>query len=99
VEIAKKLNAASSIPIHLASDKIVREVAYQAQGELAPMCAVIGGTAAQEVLKACTGKFHPITSDFFFDALECMPKDVPSEKSCQAVCYFAAFLNRCVTSL
>ncbi|OMH84577.1 Ubiquitin-activating enzyme E1 1 [Zancudomyces culisetae] len=42
-------------------------------GDLAPMNSVIGGTVAQEVLKACTGKFTPIKNYMYFDALECLP--------------------------
>ncbi len=33
----------------------------------------IGGIAAQEVLKACSGKFTPIHQWFYFDALEALP--------------------------
>ena len=42
-----------------------------------------GGICAQEVMKACSGKFGPLKQDFYFDALECLPeeeKDVPAEK-------------------
>jgi ubiquitin-activating enzyme E1 len=37
------------------------------------MCAFIGGIAAQEVLKAASGKFGPITQWFYFDATEALP--------------------------
>ena len=47
------------------------------------MVAVIGGFVAQEVLKACTAKFHPMQQNFYFDSLESMPKEVPSEADCQ----------------
>ncbi|KAL1484118.1 hypothetical protein MTO96_050100, partial [Rhipicephalus appendiculatus] len=40
------------------------------------MQAVIGSIAAQEVLKACSGKFNPIQQWFYFDAFECLPQDV-----------------------
>ncbi|VDK87878.1 unnamed protein product [Dibothriocephalus latus] len=36
-------------------------------------CSVIGGIAAQEVMKACTGRFRPIRQWFYFDAIECLP--------------------------
>lgn len=32
-------------------EKLLKELCYQARGDLAPMCAVIGGFVAQEVLK------------------------------------------------
>ncbi|XP_014229516.1 ubiquitin-like modifier-activating enzyme 1 [Trichogramma pretiosum] len=47
-----------------------------AAGEVSPMNAVVGGIVAQEVMKACSGKFHPIYQWLYFDAIECLPKDV-----------------------
>ena len=61
-------------------------------GDLCPMQAVIGGIAAQEVMKvrlstesfarpifssqAITGKFMPIRQFLYFDAIECLPEDI-----------------------
>ncbi|CAF3464770.1 unnamed protein product [Rotaria sp. Silwood1] len=45
-------------------------------GDLCPMQAVIGGIAAQEVMKAVTGKFMPIRQFLYFDAIECLPENV-----------------------
>jgi len=62
---------------------VLTHLASQATGDLCPMQAVIGGICAQEVMKACSGKFGPLKQDFYFDALECLPeeeKDVPAEK-------------------
>jgi ubiquitin-activating enzyme E1 len=49
------------------------------------MAAAIGGVVAQEVLKACSGKFMPIKQWFYFDARECLPADLTTltEESCQ----------------
>lgn len=44
-------------------------------GDLNPMNAAIGGVVAQEVMKACSGKFHPIVQWLYLDAIECLPKD------------------------
>lgn len=44
-------------------------------GDLNPMNATIGGIVAQEVMKACSGKFHPIYQWLYFDAIECLPVD------------------------
>jgi len=57
------------------------------QGELNPICAAIGGIVAQEVMKACSGKFMPINQWLYFDALECLPEDVSelSEEECAPV--------------
>jgi ubiquitin-activating enzyme E1 len=64
-------------------EKITKELAYQAEGELAPIAAVIGGYVAQEVLKACSGKFHPTFQHLYFDALEALPTNVPAETDVQ----------------
>ncbi|CAF1176997.1 unnamed protein product [Adineta steineri] len=45
-------------------------------GDLCPMQAVIGGIAAQEAMKAVTGKFMPIKQFLYFDAIECLPENV-----------------------
>lgn len=69
--------------------KLVTTFAKTCTGNLAPMNAIIGGVAAQEVMKACSGKFMPITQYFCFDALEClrdeetMPKYVSQGSGCR----------------
>ncbi|KAH9257809.1 hypothetical protein BASA81_003827 [Batrachochytrium salamandrivorans] len=40
---------------------------------LNPTTAFLGGALGQEVMKACTGKFHPLKQLMVFDALECLP--------------------------
>lgn len=44
-------------------------------GDINPMNATIGGVVAQEVMKACSGKFSPIYQWLYFDAIECLPAD------------------------
>ncbi|KAI8450963.1 hypothetical protein BY996DRAFT_4586669 [Phakopsora pachyrhizi] len=65
--------------------EVLTELAYQATGELAPIIAVIGGFVAQEVLKACSGKFHPTFQYLYFDALEALPSELPSEADVQPI--------------
>ena len=49
-----------------------------ASAVLSPMAAIFGGIVGQEVVKAATGKFHPIVQGFYFDAFECLPnKELP----------------------
>jgi ubiquitin-activating enzyme E1 len=63
--------------------KLIEELSYQAQGDLSPMAAFFGGLAAQEVLKAVSGKFHPITQWLYFDSLESLPSNFKrSEELC-----------------
>jgi len=57
-------------------EKFVKQFACICAGEVSPMCAAVGGIVAQEVMKACSGKFNPIYQWLYFDALECLPSDV-----------------------
>ncbi|KIP07009.1 hypothetical protein PHLGIDRAFT_71743 [Phlebiopsis gigantea 11061_1 CR5-6] len=76
VELGKKIDAD-------ADEKVLTELAYQATGDLAPMNAVFGGFVAQEVLKAVSAKFHPMIQHMYFDSLESLPTELPSEADCQ----------------
>ncbi|KAM4588935.1 ubiquitin-like modifier-activating enzyme 1 [Odontesthes bonariensis] len=60
----------------------VRKLSYTARGDLAPMNAFFGGLAAQEVIKACSGKFTPLRQWLYFDALECLPEGEDPLKDC-----------------
>ncbi|KAM9813902.1 ubiquitin-like modifier-activating enzyme 1 [Neosynchiropus ocellatus] len=63
-------------------EEAVRLLSYTAQGDLAPVNAVIGGLAAQEVIKACSRKFIPVRQWLYFNALECLPEEErPSPRS------------------
>ncbi|KAI0324963.1 ubiquitin activating enzyme [Cubamyces sp. BRFM 1775] len=66
-----------------ADEKTLTELAYQATGDLAPMNAVLGGFVAQEVLKACSAKFHPMVQHLYFDSLESLPTELPTEEDCR----------------
>jgi ubiquitin-activating enzyme E1 len=66
--------------------KLIQELSFQAQGDLSPMSAFFGGLAAQEVLKAVSGKFHPITQWLYFDSLESLPTNYKrSEELCTPI--------------
>mgnify|MGYP002631617559 CR=1 FL=1 len=52
------------------SEQVMRNLASGARGELSPMCAFLGGIAAQEVMKAASGKFSPVQQWLYFDAEE-----------------------------
>lgn len=71
VAMAKAL-AAHRFPALTIDEALLREFSHEATGYLAPMAAFLGGFIAQEVLKACSSKFHPIMQHFYFDALECL---------------------------
>ncbi|XP_003746538.1 ubiquitin-like modifier-activating enzyme 1 [Galendromus occidentalis] len=57
------------------NEKLIKIFAKVSSGNLCPMNAVIGGIAAQEVMKASSGKFTPFNQWFYFDAIECLPAD------------------------
>lgn len=61
---------------------VLEVFARTAAGVLSPMAAALGGVAAQEVLKATSGKFMPIKQFFYFDCVEVLPSPLPSEAEC-----------------
>lgn len=65
-------------------EKLLAELSYQATGDLSPMAAFFGGLAAQETLKAVSGKFTPINQWMYFDSLESLPHNsARSEELCK----------------
>lgn len=62
------------------AEQLLTTFAKVSAGELCPMNAVIGGAVAQEVLKACSGKFMPIKQFMYFDATECVPENGVTEE-------------------
>uniref|UniRef100_A0A673BGQ5 E1 ubiquitin-activating enzyme n=1 Tax=Sphaeramia orbicularis TaxID=375764 RepID=A0A673BGQ5_9TELE len=75
--LAKEVNSAQtgSAKLEQLDEALIKKMSYVAAGDLAPVNAFIGGLAAQEVMKACTGKFMPIMQWLYFDALECLAED------------------------
>ncbi|XP_046505256.1 ubiquitin-like modifier-activating enzyme 1, partial [Equus quagga] len=86
VTLAQAVNARAQPALQQDSldEDLIRKLAYVAAGDLAPINAFIGGLAAQEVLKACSGKFTPVMQWLYFDALECLPEDTKAltEEKC-----------------
>ncbi|CAL5333976.1 unnamed protein product [Camellia sinensis] len=60
--------------------KLLRHLAFGARAVLNPMAAMFGGIVGQEVMKACSGKFHPLFQFFYFDSVESLPTE-PLEPS------------------
>ncbi|XAR55794.1 hypothetical protein NMG60_11035997 [Bertholletia excelsa] len=56
-------------------EKIIRNFAFGAKAVLNPMAAMFGGIVGQEVVKACSGKFHPLFQFFYFDSVESLPSE------------------------
>ncbi|CAA9999901.1 unnamed protein product [Nesidiocoris tenuis] len=55
---------------------LIAKFAKTCAGNVNPINAFIGGIVAQEVMKACSGKFHPIYQWLYYDAIECLPKEL-----------------------
>nr|KYP40070.1 Ubiquitin-activating enzyme E1 1 [Cajanus cajan] len=55
--------------------KLLRYFAFGARAVLNPMAAMFGGIVGQEVVKACSGKFHPLLQFFYFDSVESLPSE------------------------
>lgn len=83
IEITQKMAGQGEEKVEI-DENIIKELSYQAQGDLSPMAAFFGGLVAQEVLKAVSGKFHPVVQWLYFDSLESLPTSVPrSEELCR----------------
>jgi len=84
-EMADKINKAAKNPVETIDESLIEVFAKTCMGDLSPMAAAMGGIVAQEVMKACSGKFMPIKQWLYFDALECLPEDRSglTEESCK----------------
>uniref|UniRef100_A0AAY4C2J1 E1 ubiquitin-activating enzyme n=1 Tax=Denticeps clupeoides TaxID=299321 RepID=A0AAY4C2J1_9TELE len=83
VTLATRLKVASGLDEM--DENMVRKLAMVARGDLAPVNAFIGGLAAQEVIKACSGKFTPLHQWMYFHALECLPEAAKVEEQLLAM--------------
>lgn len=59
------------------AEENIKLLSMTTQGQICALNAVIGSIAAQEVLKACSGKFHPIHQWLYYDILNLLPKTKP----------------------
>lgn len=74
LELAAEINDASRNKVEL-NQNLLSKFSYLSGGDVCPMQAVIGSIAAQEVMKACSGKFNPIKQWLYFDSLESLPEE------------------------
>ncbi|KAI3886613.1 hypothetical protein MKX03_031134 [Papaver bracteatum] len=76
ISVAVAINEASGdARLEEVDKKILRHFAFGARAVLNPMAAMFGGIVGQEVMKACSGKFHPLYQFFYFDSLESLPTE------------------------
>ncbi|CAG9465807.1 unnamed protein product [Pedinophyceae sp. YPF-701] len=77
VALAKEANAAltEAARVEEVDAKVAGLLAKTAAGQLNPMCATVGGIVGQEVVKAVSGKFHPVHQFLYLDAIEALPDE------------------------
>ncbi|KAH9296093.1 hypothetical protein KI387_039681, partial [Taxus chinensis] len=74
VEAAKAINeAAGDEKLDVIDENVLKHFASGSRAVLNPMASMFGGIVGQEVVKACSGKFHPLFQFFYFDSLESLP--------------------------
>lgn len=73
--LAEKLNSQTKPKVEKLDQDLFEKFCYGARGNLCPVNSFIGGFAAQEALKAVTGKYTPVKQWFYFDAFECLPDE------------------------
>lgn len=80
---AQQPNVLGDSPVN---EKLIKELSYQARGDIPGVVAFFGGLVAQEVLKACSGKFTPLKQYMYFDSLESLPdpKEFPRNEATTA---------------
>ncbi|MBA0785151.1 hypothetical protein Gotri_025544 [Gossypium trilobum] len=76
ISIAGNINEiVGDIKVEDINPKLLRNFAFGARAVLNPMAAMFGGVVGQEVVKACSGKFHPLFQFFYFDSVESLPTE------------------------
>jgi len=75
VEIAKQVNGQvqENYRVEEVDAQLVTKLGLQAAGDLSPMAAFLGGIVAQEVLKAVSHKYSPISQFLYYDCAEALP--------------------------
>ncbi|EDO38775.1 predicted protein [Nematostella vectensis] len=73
LRIATELNSQTENKVDVISSDVIRKMSFVGRGYFAPLSAAMGGIAAQEVLKALTGKYMPIRQWLYLDCIELLP--------------------------
>ncbi|CAG7907501.1 unnamed protein product [Brassica rapa] len=76
ISIATSINTGQGdLKVENVDQKLLRSFSFGAKAVLNPMAAMFGGIVGQEVVKACSGKFHPLFQFFYFDSVESLPSE------------------------
>lgn len=91
VKIVEKMNNEAKEKVDGLDTVLLKQFALGCTSVLSPMAALVGGIVGQEVVKACSGKFHPLYQWFYFDSAESLPKELlPAEELLQPESRFGA---------
>ncbi|RLN35388.1 ubiquitin-activating enzyme E1 3 isoform X1 [Panicum miliaceum] len=74
LKFAADINEASiDSKLEKIDEKLLWHFSSGSRAVLNPMATMFGGIVGQEVVKACSGKFHPLYQFFYFDSVESLP--------------------------
>ena len=79
LEEATAISSEAGDTLPEADPKVMHALFGAAAGAFAPLAAAVGGIAAQEVLKALTGKFGPLSQVWCFEAIDLAPSSKEEE--------------------
>lgn len=54
-------------------EQIIKKLSYTCAGRLCPLDSIIGSIAAQEIIKASSGKYYPIKQWLYYDVIDILP--------------------------
>ena len=78
IENANKIISDNKIELNENQKNLLHKIIFTHMVQFSPLCAYLGGFAAQEVIKAITNKYSPINQILYQDCLELIP-DVDSK--------------------
>nr|CDS33642.1 ubiquitin modifier activating enzyme 1 [Hymenolepis microstoma] len=77
IEFCKSVNsdwAETQAHVGEINEELAKIFSFICAGNCCAIQSIFGGIVAQEVMKASTGHFRPISQWFYFDAIECLPE-------------------------
>jgi ubiquitin-activating enzyme E1 len=63
--------------------EVVKEMCFQAMGQIMPVVSFAGGFAAQECIKCVTGKYTPLKQWLCYESLKSLPEEKPTVDDCR----------------
>ena len=73
MEIANQIISDNKIELNENQQKLLQKIIFTHMVQFSPLCAYLGGFAAQEVIKSITNKYSPANQIIYQDCLELIP--------------------------